>query len=354
MGTGLAKETNQPSPTVLRKQPARSGRVDYVDQIVLHETRETRIVLVPMFIEHANHPPGLIVKLICQQVGVRTSVRPDKEINLDEAATLRLLEQLPHLAEVAGHPTGDYLIVPIEGQFKIGSVAPTTVANALMRVLNDPEIARRFAASEFDQELLSALRANLRLRGLAEAVAELRGSLANDVSEETVYQQWCRRHGWAFGITYQEPDEVRDIAVGDTVDFLLPTLIGYRDIVELKRPDMPVLMYDPTHRNYYWSRHTAAAIGQSTRYLEQLATTRLRDHPEIIAHHPRATIVIGRSDNWDDEQSKALVSLNAQLTEITVITFDLLLKQAERLLEIVTESDEAEGPQPSDDLDIPF
>jgi Domain of unknown function (DUF4263) len=142
-----------------------------------------------------------------------------------------------------------------------------------------------------------------------------------------------------FGIIcYQKPDEVRDIAVGDTVDFLLPTLVGHRDLVELKRPDMGVLGSDRTHRNYYWSRDTAMAIGQCTRYLEQLQQLRLRDHPEIVAHHPRATVVIGRSTGWTDEQVRALVSLNARLNGITVNTFDLLSKQAERLLEIVTES----------------
>jgi hypothetical protein len=115
-------------------------------------------------------------------------------------------------------------------------------------------------------------------------------------------------------------------------------LIGYRDLVELKRPDMSVLNLDATHRNYFWSRDTAAAIGQCTRYLEQLQQMRLRDHPEIVAHHPRATVVIGRSVSWSEEQVRALVSLNARLNGITVITFDLLLRQAERLLEIVTES----------------
>lgn len=88
----------------------------------------------------------------------------------------------------------------------------------------------------------------------------------------------------------------------------------------------------------FWSRDTAMAIGQCTRYLEQLQQVRLRDHLEIVAHHPRATLVIRRSAAWADEQVRALVSLNARLNGVTVITFDLLLAQAERLLEIVVES----------------
>jgi Domain of unknown function (DUF4263) len=346
--------SDQRPAAVIRKQTARSGLVDYAEQVVLHDSREVRIVLVPFFISHKTHPPGLTLKLICQPKREANVVGPDKEINLDENASKRLLDELPHLAELAGQPTGDYLFVPIEGEFKIGNVSPDTVANSLLRVLSDPEIARQFAASRFDQTLLSALRSNLRLRGLSAAVAELRGYLSEKIGDEAIYQSWCRRHGWAFGITYQDPDEVRDIAVGDTVDFLLPTLIGYRDLVELKRPDMPLLMFDEKHRNYYWSRFTASAIGQCTRYLEQLQEMRLRDHPEIITHHPRATIVIGRSNDWGEQQFKALVSLNAQLIGITVMTFDLLLKQAERLLEIVTYSGQQGNDAEDSDWDVPF
>lgn len=84
-------------------------------------------------------------------------------------------------------------------------------------------------------DLAKALCANLRLRDLRAAVVELPGYLAEGVTEEATVQCWYRRHGWAFGISYQKPDDARDIAVGDTVDFLLPTLVGYRDLVEPKR-----------------------------------------------------------------------------------------------------------------------
>jgi hypothetical protein len=34
----------------------------------------------------------------------------------------------------------------------------------------------------------------------------------------------------------------------------------------------------------------------------------LRDHPEVFAWHPRATIVLGRSSGWSDEiHVKAIV-----------------------------------------------
>jgi hypothetical protein len=339
LSVGVRMSTDESPPGVVRKQRSRSGLVDFADQVILHATRSARIVLVPIFIPHASRPPGLTLKLVRQRIRWTGDDEPDTEINLDEGASQQLLADLPRLAELSGHPNGDYLVVPIEGDFKIGAVPPDVVASALVRVLSDAEIATRFAASELTEELVKSLRSNLRLRDLQAAVEELRQYLAVGITDEATFQRWCRLHGWVFGISYQEPDEVREIAVGDTVDFLLPTLVGYRDLVELKRPDMPVLSYDRDHRNYFWSRDTAMAIGQCARYLEQLQETRLRDQPEIVAHHPRATVVIGRSAGWPDEQVRALVSLNARLTGITVLTFDLLLMQAERLLEIVTASD---------------
>ncbi len=327
--------TSESTRGLVRRRRSRSDLVDYADQVVLHDTRDTRIVLVPIFIPHDTRPEGLTLKLVRQRMVWLGDAEPDTEINLNEAATQRLLAELPRLAELSGHPTGNYLVVPVEGDFKIGAVEPDVVAHSLVRVLSDGELARRFAASDLAEELVTALRANLRLRDLQAAVKELRRYLVEGIVDEDTFQRWCRRHSWAFGISYKEPDELREIAVGDTLDFLLPTLVGYRDLVELKRPDMAVLSYDRDHRNYFWSRETAMAIGQCSRYLEQLQDIRLRDHPEIAAHHPRATVVIGRSSDWADEQRRALVSLNARLTGITVLTFDLLLMQAERLLQIV-------------------
>jgi hypothetical protein len=159
-------------------------------------------------------------------------------------------------------------------------------------------------------------------------------------------------------------DEVREISPGDHLDLLLPTVIsGYRDIVELKRPDMPVLFYDEQHRNYYFSSDVSKAIGQCHRYLDVLqdaAAQGLRDHPEIVAYHPRAIIVIGRSVRWSKEQLRALHGLNSRLAGVTVMTYDQLLAHGERLIEMLSAGkieesiDAIDGLQTIIDDDIPF
>ncbi|MCI0564535.1 MAG: DUF4263 domain-containing protein, partial [Nitrososphaera sp.] len=135
-------------------------------------------------------------------------------------------------------------------------------------------------------------------------------------------------------------DAVRDISPGDRLDLLLPTVIsGYRDIVELKRPDVPVLLFDTAHRNFYFSADVSKAIGQCHRYLDvlhEVASKGLRDHPEIVAYHPRAIIVIGRSAGWSEDKLRALHGLNRRLTGVTIMTYDHLLAQGERLVEILS------------------
>ena len=139
---------------------------------------------------------------------------------------------------------------------------------------------------------------------------------------------------------------MREISTGDTLDILLPTVIaGYRDIVELKRPDMHVLYYDERHKNYYFSADVSKAIGQCHRYLDvlhEIAAKGLRDNPEIVAYHPRAIIVIGRSVGWEEAKLKALHGLNRRFSGITVMTYDHLLAQGERLVEMLSPDDKKE------------
>jgi hypothetical protein len=191
------------------------------------------------------------------------------------------------------------------------------------------------------------------------AVSALRTQLDAGETNEQVYQHWCEEHSWAFGNAYVVRDEVRNIAAGDRIDLLLPTVIGgFRDVVELKRPDMPVLNWDKTHRNFYFSAELSIAIGQCHRYLDVLheeAAKGLRDHPEIVAYHPRAIVVIGRSEDWQEDRLRALHGLNRRLNGITVMTYDQLLTQGERLVQMIQQEGPGEDPQFEEfDDDIPF
>ena len=265
-------------------------------------------------------------------------------MSLDEAAARKLLQALTnHFAVAKEGGDGDYLVIRVsEGTANFGKHDPAEIAGALAKVLGQPEIVKHLAQTELGDQLTKAFRGAIRLSEMQRAVADLRDKLDRGEKAEQVYQEWCETHTWAFGNAYVMRDEVREITPGDNLDILLPTVItGYRDIVELKRPDMQVLNYDGAHRNYYFASDVSKAVGQCHRYLDvlhEVAARGLRDHPEIVAYHPRAVIVIGRSVDWGAEKLKALHGLNCRMNGISVMTYDQLLAQGERLIEILSAS----------------
>lgn len=153
----------------------------------------------------------------------------------------------------------------------------------------------------------------LRAYDLSLAVKQLEDFLEGGVSDESRYQDWCEQHSWAFGNAHVLRDDVRRLDQASIVDILLPDLVGYRDILELKRPDHVVLAWDRSHKSHYFSVDASRALGQVHKYLDrlqELARDGLSAAPDIVAYHPHATIVIGRSQAWSKEQGHG----DAQLT----------------------------------------
>jgi len=343
----------------IRRREARSRRVSYSDQIHIHESNRKRVVLVPFFIRRSD---GIdlaikIVTYIRSHVSLPWTSSEERSVSLNEAAARRLLSGLrSHLRVAEEEADGSYILIRVsEGTAQLGAHDPATVASALARVLSSEEIIGHLSETELSDELIRAFRGAIRLREMREAISQLRNHLDSGETTEQVYQQWCEHHTWAFGNAYVMRDEVRNISISDRIDVLLPTVIsGYRDIVELKRPDMIVLNYDDQHRNFFFSADVSQAIGQCHRYLDvlhEVASEGLRDHPEIVAYHPRAIIVIGRSQGWEQEKLKALHGMNRRFSGITVMTYDQLLAQGERLIEMLSE--QTAEDETVEDIQIP-
>ena len=107
------------------------------------------------------------------------------------------------------------------------------------------------------------------------------------------------------------------------------------------------MVRNTSHESYYFSAEVSKAIGQCHRYLDvfsEEAVAGLRDNREIVAYHPRATIVIGRSNDWTDNQHRALHGLNSRMNGISILTYDQLLLQGRRLIDMLqnTQGDQDE------------
>lgn len=327
-------------PKTHTRKLAASGNVEYGNPVVLYETSKSRLTLIPFYITHSDHT-SLKIKLITSRKAAPPDFWTDieeKSVSLTEEATSRLMEELPKLKAVAAESEiGEYITIRVEdGTADLEGVEPEAITEALLSVLSKKEIVSHLSGRKLDSELVKALQFSVRLSEMESAMEELREMLNGGSVLEREYQAWCEKHPWAFGNQFVVRDDIRTISPQDQVDLLLPRIAaGYHDIVELKRPDAEVIKFDPTHRDYFFSREVAMAIGQCHRYLDifvRVASNGLIGHNDVIAYHPEATIVIGRSNDWREEQIKALHGLNSRLNGIKVITYDHLLAQGDSLV----------------------
>ncbi len=315
---------------VVKIRTTRQKRVSKVGPVELYRSRK-RVVVFDGTDVQRTRGRELFGKIVQRLADDHTRV--DKFISLPPQAIVKLLETFNSIDAV--REAGTVLVLPADNAVPAGR----------LRDIIDALIARPELLHELDEETIAKLDTGLhqvrRLATMRSALSELAEFLESGVADEARYQDWCRRNGWAFGIEYDAPDRTRSIAPEDRVDMLMPRLTGYRDVIELKRPDAEPMMLDRDRGTWYWSSTTAKAISQTLRYTEKLARAAehgLDDHPEIMAYCPLGTIIIGRSKDWGEDRRRWLVRLNAALHGVHVMTYDELRAQGERMLEIVSQA----------------
>ena len=127
---------------------------------------------------------------------------------------------------------------------------------------------------------------------------------------------------------------------------LVPTVDGFLDILEIKLPSNDVIIEDTSHPgSYRWCGETNKAIGQVVNYLSdierlQLELSRAIKNKygwDIFVIKPRAFIVIGTKDNWDEMKKEALRKLNYSLHGIEVLTYTDLIQRGEEIIQRYTQ-----------------
>lgn len=325
------------------KKNSNNLKTRFLQPIRLHETSKRSVDLICFYIPHSGYE-DLAIKIVTKLKSPPPNdwlESEEKSLSLDANATKNLVEALNGaLAVVDSEKLGKYMILRLdEGTANYSGGNESKIARIVASLLSNEKVASQFGEILLEQNVVDTLSSSLSLNRMRAAIAELRQLLDEEQSREEPYQKWCERHSWAFGNSFVLSDDVRQISATDKVDLLVPnTISGYRDIIELKRPDMEVLIYDSSHRNFYFSSDVSKAIGQVHRYIDvfqENAKTGLLDHEEVVAYYPRATIVIGRSTGWDAEKRKSLHGLNARLHNIQIITYDQLLLQGQRMLDLL-------------------
>lgn len=168
------------------------------------------------------------------------------------------------------------------------------------------------------------------------AVRDFEISLDQEPSE-AFWQNWFSRNKWILGSDYLNILPERDIDAHDIADYLMRSIDGFVDVVEIKKPDLPFWAGPDSHGNYYPTSHLTAAISQCLNYLYRIELQ--SNSVEFMERvdgtktvKPQCMLVYGRSDDWGEDKMKALRILNAAYNQLHIITYDQLLIRAKQLL----------------------
>ena len=164
-----------------------------------------------------------------------------------------------------------------------------------------------------------------------------------ETSGDDPWQLWIYKNNWLFATQYTEPLPKERVGFHNIPDFIFPTLDGFIDVLEIKKPTFEVLVEDASHHgSYKWSKETNEAIGQAVNYLYEIELHQLeivkrieeKQCVRLSAVKPRAIILIGESAKWVRQKHEALRKLNHALHCVEVITYTDLLQRGKRLLSI--------------------
>jgi hypothetical protein len=184
-----------------------------------------------------------------------------------------------------------------------------------------------------------------------QSLDELRLRLTKDYHEtrgKDSWQKWIYGNHWLLGVQYLTPIEKAKVGFDNIPDFLFPTLDGFIDILEIKRPTFETIREDPSHAgSFIWCFEMNKAIGQVVNYIQTLELNQLqitkrineqyeKEYP-ILIHplKPRAFILIGNSGGWATRQKDAFRTLNYCLHGIEVLTYTDLISRGESIISML-------------------
>ena len=132
---------------------------------------------------------------------------------------------------------------------------------------------------------------------------------------------------WLFGLEYSSIDNEVFFPPG-TLDFrfdiMLGRVDGFRDLVELKSPNVPLFRRKTTKRSAL-TAPLSEALGQVVAYLDACDEYRQKD-----LFRPKAFIVIG-NESVDDSKQRRL--LQSHLTQVEILTYTALIERGKSLLQ---------------------
>jgi len=311
----------------------------YVKSEILHETDykkiEVQVVYVPDRLTGKTHHVDLEFKKLSKNPSqswaesevTKISFTSDKPESLQ-----KLLAFLKLQPDVAKYNKATLEVTDIEGI----SDADWDFVQKVLTSFNTQE--KRDLLVQAKKEDVNNLYAAVKHAKNKKASNEL-NSLLEDATKEAQLQRWIKDNTWVFGVEYIDVLDLRKIGIHSESDFIVESLDGYADLIELKKCDFKLFHYDSSHDSYYPSSELSQVLGQSIKYLKIMEDSRLilKDEDGIDVLKPRIKVVIGRSSGMESKEKEALRLLNDSLHNIEIMTYDEIKIRADKLNEHYSE-----------------
>lgn len=279
--------------------------------------------------------------------------KPDKSVRLEgnEPDEIEKLYIFLHAAykKTLGDTSGEHHLIKASDYEKLENVLGTIpnianndklhlVGNILSQLDEKSSELSDFVKvfQDSKSETLNHIATASRLIEYSKSVNELKRLINIPSTSEADFQKHLEKNPWMFGSEYSELLPRRTWTRDDRLDYMLrKTVDDYLEIVEIKTAFRDALfLHDPSHNSYYPSSKLSPVIGQVTRYIEEVERNRdsiiAKDNSDTLKI--RARIIVGR--DGEVQHQAALRNFNAHLHRIEIITYDQLVKIAERVLEM--------------------
>jgi hypothetical protein len=232
-----------------------------------------------------------------------------------------------------------------------GTLSKTISRDIIPRLSSqDKEVLNDFLPDYVSSESLGTvnkLKAKAQIETLKGLAADLEREIPRD-HPESWWQNYVKSNILLMQQGYITAIEKLNTTIGDTrfPDFLLVTHDNYLAVMEIKRPNTPMLKPDSDRGNFFFDREMSKAVIQTENYIHNVSRhqdavrTHLKDRLgiEIRAVRPRGIILSGDSRTFTAPKEHDDFRLLSQgIKNVTVVTYDELLTRLQNYIAVLEE-----------------
>ena len=151
-------------------------------------------------------------------------------------------------------------------------------------------------------------------------------------TKEEELQKFLKAKPWIFSPEYINITPKKPVGSKDIFDFYLEDYKGQGTVVELEKPSDKIFS---TNEKLGFSQKCGESIGQIIRYTEDTiaysSNKQVSQRENIDENKPLGFLIIGRTKNKEDIQNLKII--NHYLHSIQILSYDLLLLRAKKMIE---------------------